>query len=340
MARKDVTAKEAIKALRSQGKSQLDIALEVLRDEETRVNGAMLCAMATPVYETSYVELLDEHGKPRDTARWWAELAAGSWQDECRKILATCTSLDILTNIGFSLRPDVDPTLALYANGRAKMYLRMCATFVAYRVRSQAMTSYCFPDRLACVGLDELDRAQNLLNASRDAWGGIVQAEQVVAAKGPRHREIGKVLADMHFVRMPLVRECCLILLHAGWDADDPTTRDIIFSLYSGRGNTKQVLEDTFQHLRLAENSGTRHKIGMDRIFYEVCRTPKLQPKDDPEPDDYITLAVSSDNDKPSPPDSISSLVQPRLVRMRDCQDARLPGCEVARIRGCQDARL
>ncbi len=84
------------------------------------------------------------------------------------------------------------------------------------------------------------------------------------------------LLDDLYFSRSPLVRELCLIAAKGGWQADDATLQDIAFDLFCGRGNTKEVLEDTFQHQRLHEQASVSKKLSAHRFYYNAWHAPKL----------------------------------------------------------------
>jgi hypothetical protein len=243
--------------------------------------------------------------------------------------------------------PHSQPSSALVHEkfcNRARVYLTLCVHFVGYRTRSQALHTYCFPERLAAALLEDAGTAQMLMDKAKTAWHAIVEAERLSEDPHcPYTRDIRRLLKDMHFVQYPLVREFCLICEHAGWDCESDTVRDIVFSLFCGRGNTKLVLEDTFQRLRFVERSIQNSRLAYDRVFFEAWHTPKLPHVVSEDGDDYTNLAVTSDDRSKNLPLDVVGIDQFSYAMYSVSKEAKIDNLDIAALvkkeAGCEPWR-
>ncbi len=113
------------------------------------------------------------------------------------------------------------------------------------------MYSICMPNVLALMFHENTAARTRGMTLIRTLYTAVVKAEALLKA-APANQLTGlrKLMSDMSWQDLQLVREAFAVCRDGNWDYDDAETRNLAYALYGGPANTKFTLEEVFNHLK------------------------------------------------------------------------------------------
>ena len=274
--------KEALKKLRENSKDIHQATLRVLQSPTYRVNLRMLIWANIQLRERYLTNLDDMSKDGSTTATWHAKRASNELLTmDVSHLLAVLVDLPVLEEIGISSDYMVPMRDCLLETGHelkrqcvdAQRFMHLIGHFLAQHIWVELAYSELPPDAFAALIHPNQSAVRSKLADLMVTNKTIYQAETHVLDKGEGWPAVKTLLGNLHFSRMPYVREMFMELILSSYSVDDPhfpCVQEYLTKTWSTVRHTKTAAEDIFAHLKDCVRSSKRRTMIMPRVMSQV----------------------------------------------------------------------